>query len=220
MFQVEGDAESSAHAIQLRQDVRFIGALAGRFVLSDRPVPRRESASIFTCRTCSVSPRMLVISSTHQGRVGETISARFEVLGAVHGRVSRQLQGGMQIEVHASDEQRDLLAKRISWLKKRMYNLVPDKRVYKRIASRNPSTTITLADGTQLPCIIIDVSQSGIAVAASAQPELGTPMAIGKAVGRVVRHLDVGFAVQFIEVHDLEAVDALVGPPLVPQVMS
>ncbi|HEX9595407.1 MAG TPA: hypothetical protein VF982_00890 [Anaerolineales bacterium] len=38
-----------------------------------------------------------------------------------------------------------------------------------------------------------------IAVSAEIWPGLGTPMAVGKLVGRVVRYLDVGFALQYVQ---------------------
>ena len=46
---------------------------------------------------------------------------------------------------------------------------------------------------------MIDVSVSGAAVSAELQPEIGTPLAVGACIGRVVRHLANGFAVQFVE---------------------
>jgi len=57
-----------------------------------------------------------------------------------------------------------------------------------------------LADGTVRTCFIIDVSVTGAAVSTDFVPEIGTVLAVGKAVGRVSRHFDGGFAVQFIQV--------------------
>ncbi len=49
-----------------------------------------------------------------------------------------------------------------------------------------------------MACFIIDMSPSGVAVSADYTPTIGQPLAIGRAVGRVARHLEVGFAVKFI----------------------
>jgi hypothetical protein len=43
------------------------------------------------------------------------------------------------------------------------------------------------------------MSTSGVAVSAEVQPEIGTPLAIGACVGRVIRLLPDGFAVEFVE---------------------
>jgi hypothetical protein len=59
------------------------------------------------------------------------------------------------------------------------------------------------------------MSVSGAAVSAPVQPEIGTPLAVGACVGRVVRLLPDGFAVKFVEPlkrHDLERLIAR--PPL------
>jgi hypothetical protein len=50
---------------------------------------------------------------------------------------------------------------------------------------------------------------------------IGTPLAIGKVVGRVVRQFDDGFAVQFIEPQDDRTLDRLLlAPPASPAGLS
>jgi hypothetical protein len=51
------------------------------------------------------------------------------------------------------------------------------------------------------------MSISGAAVSADISPAIGTPLAVGKIVGRVVRHFVGGFAVQFVELQDLETLE-------------
>ena len=58
-----------------------------------------------------------------------------------------------------------------------------------------------------MDCFVIDISTSGVAVSADVQPEIGTPLAVGSLVGRVVRHLDDGFAVQFVQVVDADGLE-------------
>ena len=38
-------------------------------------------------------------------------------------------------------------------------------------------------------------------------------MAVGKLVGRVVRYLDVGFALQFIQLQEADQLEILMAPP-------
>lgn len=59
-------------------------------------------------------------------------------------------------------------------------------------------------------CFIIDMSVSGVAISADVQPDVGTPPAVGACIGRVVRHLELGFAVKFVEDQDREHVERLV----------
>ena len=60
-------------------------------------------------------------------------------------------------------------------------------------------TVLTLADGSTHPCFIIDVSTAGVAVSSEHDPAVGTPLAVGACVGRVIRKFNHGFAVKFAE---------------------
>ena len=52
------------------------------------------------------------------------------------------------------------------------------------------------------------VSRPGAAISADIYPEIDMPLAVGTVVGRVVRHLDVGFAVKFTSLQDMESLEA------------
>lgn len=185
------------NASQRSSDIRFIGALMGRYLLASRK-NRSHRVQIFACRLQSISPQLMVASAPVLGAPGEELSANFEPFGTVRGRVDRLIDGGFSMAIETSAEERDLLIKRIGWYKKRVFHGVADKRAHRRVMPRDPRSTILFADGTRMPCLIIDMSRSGAALSADVQPDLGTPLAVGRVVARVVRWLDVGFAVQFL----------------------
>jgi hypothetical protein len=54
-----------------------------------------------------------------------------------------------------------------------------------------------MPNGVNLTCRIIDASESGVAISSKERPAIGILVGIGKLQGRVVRHLDDGFAVEF-----------------------
>lgn len=185
------------NASQRAGDIRFIGALMGRYLLASRK-NRSHRVQVFACRLQSISPQLMVASAPVLGAPGEELSANFEPFGTVRGRVERLIDGGFSMAIETTAEERDLLIKRIGCYKKRVFHGVADKRAHRRVMPRDPRSTILFADGTRLPCLIIDMSRSGAALSADVQPDLGTPLAVGRVVARVVRWLDVGFAVQFV----------------------
>lgn len=193
-------------------DVRFIGAVAGRYALSDRKHGGAKKAPVYACRLCSVSTRVAVVVGPVVGDQGELVTAHFDAFGILRGRINRQLPSGFVVDLALNSKARDKLGRKIVWQKKRVYDQVEDRREHKRIQLRDPRTIITLGDGTRIPCFVIDVSKSGIALSAQTAPAIGTPLAVGKLVGRVVRYLEVGFAVKFLELQDLDAVEALIVP--------
>ena len=194
-------------------DVRFIGAVAGRYTLPERRSGENGKASVYACRLCSISTRTAVVVGPVIGREGEVVMAHFDEFGILRGTINRKLPSGFVLDLSLKDADRNKLGGKIIWQKKRVHDQVPDKREHKRILPRDPRTLLTLADGTQMPCFVIDISQSGMAVSADTWPSVGTPMAIGKLVGRVVRHLDVGFALQFIQLQELNQLESLMAPP-------
>lgn len=66
------------------------------------------------------------------------------------------------------------------------------------------------ADGRVDACFVIDVSFGGVAVSAELQPPVGTPLAIGSCVGRVVRVFRTGFAVKFVGKPDIDDLSRLI----------
>ncbi|HEV7345127.1 MAG TPA: PilZ domain-containing protein [Devosia sp.] len=213
MFQSADGESSPSRSPYDWHDVRFIGAVAGRYALPDRRKGDSGKVGVYACRLCSISTKLAVVVAPVIGKRGEMVTAHFEEFGVLRGKVSRTLASGFVIELILKDAERNKLGGKIAWQKKRVHEQVPDKREHKRILPRDPRTVLTLADGAQMPCFVIDISQSGIAVSADIWPDLGTPMAVGKLVGRVVRYLDVGFALQFIQLQELDQLEALMAPP-------
>jgi len=207
-----GVADQKANASRW-DDVRYIGELPGRYALSDRKQDEAEKIPVFACRLCSISTRMAVVVAPVIGEVGETVAAHFDAFGLMRARVSRRMRDGFAMEFKLPDDERRKLAAKIAWQKNALVRHLTDKREYKRILPRRPRTMLTLVNGDQMPCFVIDLSRSGAAVSAAATPMLGMPVVLGQLVGQVVRHLEVGFAVQFTEIQP-EGVEAMLAPPL------
>ena len=64
-----------------------------------------------------------------------------------------------------------------------------------------------LPNGINLACRVLDISQSGAAIATDERPEIGTLITIGKTPGRVVRHLEDGFAIEFTRLQHSDFVE-------------
>jgi hypothetical protein len=199
-----------------RDDVRYIGALNGRYTLSERRDSNAgEGATAYACRLCSISPQQAVLVAPVIGRPGEAVAAHFQDFGLLRAQVARELPTGFVLDIDLDDDGRDKLAAKIRWRKQNAASYVPDKREFPRMLPRLPRSVLTFGDGMRVPCFVIDISQSGAAVSASVLPGYGTPLAVGSMVGRVVRRLEVGFAVAFTEIHPWDDLEKrLSAPPL------
>lgn len=218
MFPARTSAARSKRARFDWHDVRLMGAGQGCYSLADRRESPEAKIEVYACRLCSISTRIAVVLGPVAGIRHEVVAAHFEGFGLLRGRVARSLPSGFVMELILSPEERDKLGQRIAWRKRAAIEQLPDKREHKRILPREPRTMITLADGTLVPCFVIDVSKSGVAVSAPIRPALGTPMAVGKVIGRVVRYLEAGFALQFVQLQAFEDLEAVIAPPVVAAV--
>jgi PilZ domain len=164
--------------------------LLGRYMLADR----RE----FPCQVTNMSPGGMALIAPVCGAVGERVVAYVDHVGRLEGVVARQFQNGFAMTIGATTRKRDKLAAQLTWLANRHILGLPEDRRHGRVTPRHPMSRLILPNGINVACRVIDISQSGVAIASSERPELGVLVTIGKTPGRVVRHLDEGFAVEFI----------------------
>jgi PilZ domain-containing protein len=192
-------------------DVRFIGPVMGRYTLASRA--RLSEPQVFALRLQSISPITMVASGPVNGQIGEAVTAHYQPFGHVRGKIARHVEGGFVVDIDPEPKYQSKLAARIRWFKRRTFDGLPEKRTHTRFMPREPKSALVLHDGTVLPCLVIDLSCSGAAVSADHNPFIGEPLAIGKMVCRVVRALDVGFAVRFVTEIDREHVEEAVRAP-------
>jgi hypothetical protein len=163
--------------------------LLGRYMLADR----RE----FPCQVVNMSPGNMAVIVPVSGAAGERIIAYIDHLGRLEGRIARTFENGFAMTISATARKRDKLAAQLTWLANRHILGLPEDRRHGRIVPRNPIARLILPNGLNLTCRIIDVSESGAGIATDQRPPKGTLVMLGKVQGRVVRHLEEGFAVEF-----------------------
>ncbi len=163
--------------------------LLGRYMLADR----RE----FPCQVINMSPGGLALLAPGIGNVGERVVAYLDHIGRVEGKITRLLDNGFAMTVGATPRKRDKLAAQLTWLANRQILNLPEDRRHDRIVPRNPMAVLRLdEEGRAIACRIIDLSLSGAALAAEFRPAVKTAVTLGRVQGRVVRHLEEGFAVE------------------------
>ncbi len=189
-------------------DVRIIASIPGRYSLSDGRNSRGRGR-VFACHAIFVSPYAIALAAPVTGKVGERVTAYIDHLGKLEGPIGQLLKQGFVVNVAASEEERGRLAAKIAWLERYKNHDTPDRRADERTVPTNPYSKMILPDGRVASCFVLDLSVSGAAISADTVPEIGTVLAIGSVVGRIVRHFDSGFAVQFVERQNRDTVEAM-----------
>jgi hypothetical protein len=178
-------------AEERRRHQRVKVNLLGRYMLADR----RE----FPCQVVDMSPGGMAIVAPIAGAVGERVIAYVDHLGRLEGKIARLLSNGFAMTIAASSRKRDKHAAQLTWLANRQILNLPEDRRHGRFTPSNPMARLILQNGTNVTCRVIDLSASGaaIAIAPDLRPPVGAAVTIGKTTGRVVRHIEDGFAVEF-----------------------
>jgi len=163
--------------------------LLGRYMLLDR----RE----FPCQVVNMSPGGMAVIAPVAGKKGDRVIAYVDHLGRLEGTIARLFENGFAMTIAATVRKRDKLAAQLTWLANRHILGLPEDRRHGRIVPRNPVGRLIMPNGISITCRIIDVSQSGAGIATQERPPTGTLVTLGKVQGRVVRHLEDGFAIEF-----------------------
>jgi PilZ domain-containing protein len=188
-------ARSPARILPLNQERRRHQRvridLLGRMMLENRLE--------YPCRIINMSPGGAALMADAPAKLAERIIAYVDHLGRLEGKVTREFEGGFAMSIGATPRKREKLAAQLTWLANRQILNLPEDRRHGRIVPRNPIARLILPSGVNITCRVIDVSLSGaaIAVPASQLPPVGAAVTVGKTSGRVVRHIDDGFAVEF-----------------------
>jgi hypothetical protein len=186
--------------------LRLMTNLPGRYYI-EKWSSTNGKTPYFACRVQRISPMTLSLAAPIAGEPGDRVASHFEEFGVLRGPIVRRTGFGFIMSLDMSDKRRERLAARVQWLERHRNLEVPNQRRYRRIAPRDPRSTIILADGTVIDCFVIDYSMTGAAISADVSVRVGMPMALGTVVGRVVRMLDPGFAIEFIERLDIDSLE-------------
>src|SRR5262245_17758114 len=178
------------HAQERRRFQRVRVNLLGRYMLADR----RE----FPCQVANMSPGGMALIAPVSGNPGERVIAYVDHVGRLEGVIARCFENGFAMTIAATTRKRDKLAAQLTWLANRHVLGLPEDRRHGRVTPRDPAGRLILPNGVNVACRVIDISQSGAAIATDQRPEIGAPVTIGRTPGRVVRHLEDGIAIEFI----------------------
>jgi hypothetical protein len=189
MSMVQAESRTSRLRDERRRFQRVQVNLLGRYMLEDR----RE----YPCQVVNMSPGGMALIAPMNGAIGSRVVAYIDHLGRLEGKITRVYQNGFAATIAATERKRDKLAAQLTWLANRDILNLPEDRRHGRFVPKKPMTQIIMPNGVNITCRVIDFSLSGAAIATDQRPPVGSLLTIGKVQGRVVRHIEEGFAVEF-----------------------
>ncbi|MGH6763197.1 MAG: PilZ domain-containing protein [Phyllobacterium sp.] len=172
--------------------------LNGRYMLEDR--------SEYACLVTEMSSDDLVATVEQAGREGERVIAYIDHVGRIEGTISNRRSNGFTLSIIASERKRDKLSAQLGWLANRLERGLPEDRKHERVVPRNPYSILSMNDGREYRCKILDLSLSGAAIEIEVRPGIGTRVTLGNMQGRIMRHFEEGVAIEFATVQSDETI--------------
>lgn len=163
--------------------------LFGRFMLPDM--------SEHPCQVTSLGLEGATFLTATVPAVGQTIVAYLEEVGRVEATSGQPVDGGFNVVFSLTGARRERLEQRLRWLQQKHVGSDVEERRHTRFEPRDSRSQITLPDGREYGCEVMDISLSGAAVKVHVLPSLGTNLLLGKMRGRVVRYLENGIGIEF-----------------------
>ncbi|HEY0267182.1 MAG TPA: PilZ domain-containing protein, partial [Rhizomicrobium sp.] len=119
--------------------------------------------------------------------------------GRFEGVVTRSVKGEAGIAFVCSAAKRKRLEETLAAFVIDGMKLVTRLRRFERAGSGAPIDHFSLASGAAVACILIDISLQGALLQTNHRPPVGDIVHLGQTRAWVVRHLDDGIAIQFLQ---------------------
>ena len=187
--------------------------ITAKYNIADRHDLRTGSRLFFACRVEHLTDMEMTLSVPVTGEIGDAVFVQVKALGDIKGSVVKRTRTGFVMSISATQAERARLKVKIDWFEKIRARKAVNKRLHDRFTPTNPHSTLIFGDGSTLRCFVVDMSASGAAVSANVRLEAGTPLALGKVIGRVVRHLPNGFAIRFVSAVNVGVLEDLLIKP-------
>lgn len=180
-FSVKADSNTSATSSENGKKIIF-----GRFMLPDM--------SEHPCQVSSIDADGVKLLTDHSVEPGTPVIAYLDDIGRVDGTMDKTVEDGFYVAFNLTGRRRERMERRLEWFE----TSDPDERRDDRFAPKDAASQITLADGREYECEVIDISVSGAQIKTSVLPSIGTHLSLGRMRGRVVRFTSDGIAIEFM----------------------
>ena len=169
-------------------------ALFGRFMLPDM--------SEHACQVQGITIDGATFLTNEPVSAGLSLVAYLEEVGRIEATSAESVPGGFRVTFSLTGARRDRFETRLKWLVQKEHGQTAEDRRHTRFEPREKTSQITMPDGREYNCEVVDISLSGAAIKVEVMPSLGTYLLLGKMRGRVVRYLDNGIAIEFVKLLD------------------
>lgn len=161
----------------------------GRYMLPD--------TSEFACQILNLTADGAVFVAENVPNPGQPIVAYIEIIGRVEAVTGKPVENGFEVAFSLSAQRRSRLEGKLRQAEQRVENVdeIPPPKSEKRAPG---GSLLTISDGREYPCEVLDISTAGADIKIDVLPSIGSKVMLGKMKGRVSRHIETGVSVEFV----------------------
>lgn len=167
----------------------------------------------FPCLARNISVAAVEIVGETEVEVGQVVICSLDNIGLLPGRVLGRTPTGFVMTLNLPAERRARVTARLEWHAEKLAREADLRRAV-RIVPVHRSVEVRLGERIVLPGTIRNISLSGAAIELGevALPFVGAHVRVGSRYATVVRHIENGIAVHFLEPFSAGAFDERVRP--------
>ena len=150
------------------------------------------------CELINLSAGGAALKSDFELPAGKHMILYIEGFGRYEGTIVIHSNGVHALHFTIGDLKRKRLAEMLHQFVARGLPGVTELRRYARTTSSS-SGEIVRENGDRLSCDILDISLDGASLKTDGRPAIGEVVALGRSLGRVVRHHRHGIAIQYVQ---------------------
>lgn len=150
------------------------------------------------CDVTAIDPDSALFLTPERPATGTPLVAYIDEVGRIDGAVAEAGDNGFWVTFSFAASRQARFARHLRWLIRRDRGLAAAERRHTRFEAGGKKINFSLPGGREQPCELIDISLSGAGLRSRIRPSVGSPVALGRMKARVVRHLEDGFAVEFL----------------------
>lgn len=182
------DREPASDGAERRRHVRVETPLRARFLDAE--------GNEHPCLVVNISAGGALLRAKAPPRESETIVLYVDEIGRFEGRVVRSGKHSFAVDYRGRRSKTARTADALTLTINQPKGDGPEQRKSLRIKQDAPAL-VTLENGDQVPCSIIDISLTGASIEIDPRPPLGSKLTLGKTSAKVVRRHEKGVGVIF-----------------------
>lgn len=148
------------------------------------------------CLVVNVSAGGALLRAKSAPALDDNIVLYIDEIGRFEGKVVRAGKHAFAVDYRGRRTKSKRTADALTLALNQSHDHGADRRVAPRIR-QDEQTIVTLENGEEVPCAIVDISLTGASIEINPRPPLGAVLTIGKTVAKVVRRHDKGVGVIF-----------------------